>query len=991
MPTPALPAVEIAADDFSRSRRDNQNGNPGQLYNAQSGRYEPANAGRRGSVRKDQNFRPPSLLLRGSNNDQHAPAEPSAAFQARRGSQQEGSPWTRRGSSTRSGDFGPQGRRMSTSKGSISSNDQHRRDSQHSQPLQSPESPAFAQHRPGQDSQATQQPTTSAIQSPALEHSQAAQSTRPLTGMSQDGSVKEREDVTVQKQLMREKRELAIKRKKEEEEWEEAAKKERIRLKMESLGMPPLDEKKEQKPNPQKVEIEKRIPEAIQTEKEPLPKTEVSKDVSQAAEQPQNLPFSSAKSPPKPPAPHASGAPQQYGMMRVHGAPANNVLQSDSDRINVDKLRSPAPQQKISPPILQTRAEGGERLPSPTVNGITMQKHAELFMHNSPDIPNQNAVRDSRQQSWNHPLRDPNMLPGWNGQGVTRDSPAGNSVWGAPSPARPLGNGAFERGIQRPRSRQQEQFNMPTLAPIGPPKHVPLLRDHREPNRAHDMGPTSLMEDFQTIPTFPPTEAPRPVSSSDLNRRSTGAENKISPPGFASGPQSRTPLNNMEHSVRGSESHRLAAWSNFPDTSAKEDAEKNRQRATRFEEEIRTGIQRESPQLPIMHETFRHVVFDEQTGKRRIDSVSRGLNTHGQLLPHVNGAIQNATFGNTSHVPPVSAGRVESRYFPSTNRGGMQLQYPFMPHRRSSSPPPPDSAFHPAYASDYGHPLVKLPMVKDRPKVRLPPSVVSPIQSPAMAAMQPIPLRAVSQPLVNNPSWQDRFNGLLGVKKSSPERYFAQVAAFSATKEPLDLPASAAVDAAVTLPPKSSGVVGQSATLQIESRDLEEKEALFDAREPGSLPVVMLPIKKVEPAWSTVRPLKHSPNRQLRESKKVEPESKKTFEEIEKEIGTEGGILIFVHLAGMENIKSTTLPRPNWRVIGQRSMGRDQQQQQQRLRNFSGNNKLHKGFKSRESSGNYNQHPRISQGGPPRNVSHNHHARMQPVESPWANKVVPAH
>ena len=997
-PPPPSAAVEIAADDFTRTRRDAPNGNLGQLYNAQSGQYEPANAGRRGSMRKEQNFRAPSVLQRGSINDQYGPAEPSAAFQTHRSaSQQDASLWSRRRSSVVSGDSGPQGRRTSTSKGSDTSkipNDvlQQRRESLQSQPLQSPSTPGF----PQRESSPAQQLPRSALQSPALQHSQLSQDSRPAA-VSESPISNTRDDVAAQKQLMKEKREMAIKRKKEEEEREEAAKKERIRLKMEKLGLPPLTEKKEAgKKEPEKKEIEKRGSEVVKPEKKELEKQEVVNNVPQAPTQPQEVPAVSSGSPPKPPVPDASGTPQQYGMMRVHGAPSNNVPPPSSERLIIEKTRAQAPPQRISPPGLEPKVEQGEPLPSPMVNGVTSQKQADHPMHRLSDVPNQNVVREPRQQPWGNAPRDPNSYTGWNGQGIARDQSTSSNVWGPPSHSRTLGNGTFDRSVQRPQSRPQEQFASPALAPIGPPRNLQRPREQTEPLRPNEASPAPVVEDFQTIPSFPPSEAPAPsISRPDLTSRSSNGEKQISPHHFINGVQPKPQINNMERPSQGPEQQRsaLAAWGNSPAMLAREDAEKSRQlaqqHAARLAEEVRTGIRHE-PQLPVMNETWRQVRVDEQGGQRHIVGVSRGQNTHGSSVSsQMNGDVRSGPFLNGATMTPVTAASVGrgSRFFPSAGRG-VSAQYPggspWMPgYPRSPSPPPPDTdaECHPAFIGDRKHPLVNLPYMKEKPKVRLPPSVTTPVQSPRMAEVRAVPFRAVSQPLVNNPSWQDRFNGLLGVKKTSPDKKFAHVADFSATKVPLDLP-SVQFSASVSLPPRSGEATSQS--LQVASKDIEDEEALFENREFGSLPVVLIPTKAPEVGWEPAKPMKKGQYKQPKLSKEVEAASREPF--VEREITSAGGILIFVKMMGMAVPKSATMPRRDRQNGGHGAS---------RPRNFSGNAKSGKGAKSRESSGNYNNSPKPLHSGPQRSITHggpNQHMRTQPSKSQsvWGSRVANA-
>ena len=979
IPPPQPLAMEIAADDFTRTRRDTQNGNLGQLYNAQSGQYEPANTGRRGSIRKDQNFRPPSLLQRGSTNEQHGPAEPSAAFQTHRsGNQQDAPAWTRRGSSTVSGDSGPQGRRTSMNKGTDLPRIPHDllQQRRESQPLQSPSTPGFGQTQASQHgSSPAQQLPHSAVQSPAMQHSQPSQEPISATGSpyqnrniaSESTIPSTRDDVAAQKQLMKEKRELAIKRKKEEEEREEAAKKERIRLKMEKLGLPPLEEKKE----PEKKTIEKRAAESSKVGQKETEQLEATLDVGQTPSQLQEPPPSLPLSPPKPPLPDASGTPQQYGMMRVHGTPSNNTPQPGVERLVMEKTMTQAPSQLISLPGREIKAEKNEQLSLPMVNGV--HKQTDLVSQKSaPEV--QHLVREQRQQSWNHGSRDNNSYSGWNGQnaGMAREQSVSNSVWGPPTQHRTLGNGTFDRSVQRPQSRQQEQFSSPALAPIGPPRQLQRLREVPH-TRVNDISPTPIAEDFQTIPTFPPSEAPTPSIRPEISSRPTGGDQQIPAAQIGAATHPRSHISNTEGPSSRPELQKstLAAWGNFHVA----DAEKNRllaqQHAARLAEEARTGVRHE-PSLPVMNETWRQVKVDEQGGQRHIIGISRGQNTHGQTVaPQINGDVRSSSFTNTAGIAPAMAAGVGrgSRFFPSAGRGiqpHFQGVSSFLPgYPRSPSPPPPDNDIHPVFAGDRGRPLVNLPFMKEKPKVRLPPSVVTPAQSPQMAEVRVAPLRAVSQPFANNPSWQDRFNGLLGVKKTSPEKKFAHVAEFSATKVPLD-PSEAQVSASVSLPPKSGEGTNQS--LEVSSKAMEDEEALFENREFGSLPAVLIPSKAPEIGWSPAKSMRRGQYKQSRLGKEVDATSKEPLM-IEKDIIANNGIiLISVKLVGMAASKLVPLPRSNAQNPGQGG---------QRSRNASGNMKPGKPYKPRDSSGGYghnpghnsSHNPKNSHGGPQRNIA----------------------
>ncbi|KAJ9142870.1 hypothetical protein NKR19_g7080 [Coniochaeta hoffmannii] len=280
------PPKEIAADDFSRSPwRDGPGATNRELFNSQSGRYEPV-MDRRGSVRTDPHSRPAAVLQRASQHETQGPAEPSAAFQTSRVSEQHNPYGRRRGSSIVSGGSGS----YMHLKG------------QHEHPLGPPEvlsarresftavtdgprspvrnfSPS-AQH-PGQRPLANQ--TWQPHISPASVHSvpQSQPTAAPLPAEPQPGVPAGRsieEDLALQKRLMHEKRELAKKRRQEEEAREEAARRERIRLKLEALGPAPESRsakkaatKEESPAEPQTQQNETPVP---QIQKHPVPDTQ---------------------------------------------------------------------------------------------------------------------------------------------------------------------------------------------------------------------------------------------------------------------------------------------------------------------------------------------------------------------------------------------------------------------------------------------------------------------------------------------------------------------------------------------------------------------------------------------------------------------------------------------------------------------------------------------------------------------------------------------
>lgn len=239
-------AREIAPDDFSRSpRRDNQ-----QLFNSQSGRYEPV-PDRRGMARTEYHPRQPAVLQRPMHSELQGPAEPSAAFQTTHTS---GGYGRRRGSSNVSGGSGGFARPSRPYDQSMGPPDalSARRPSFNSvgdHPI-SPEafSPSMPANNPGLPAQGG--PTRQPGASPWQARASPAMSTNALQipsvnemptvpgpdGPPTDNAV---ETVEYQKRLMKERREAAIRRRQELEAKEEAEKRERLAKKLEALGPPP--------------------------------------------------------------------------------------------------------------------------------------------------------------------------------------------------------------------------------------------------------------------------------------------------------------------------------------------------------------------------------------------------------------------------------------------------------------------------------------------------------------------------------------------------------------------------------------------------------------------------------------------------------------------------------------------------------------------------------------------------------------------------------
>ncbi|KAI1373246.1 hypothetical protein F4677DRAFT_456072 [Hypoxylon crocopeplum] len=230
------PTKEIAADDFSRSGfRDGHPGNHSQLYNSHSGRYEPV-TDRRGS-RNESYGRQPAVLQRPPLHDQQGPAEPSAAFQTSRTSGHEAPYGRRRGSSNVSGTSGSLAHNFGRPHDlAIPPPEllQPRSDSVGTTGAESPVSartfsPANTHQTPRLQSSNLYQPRPSPGQTHSTPHY------NPPTA---DAAPQE-EDFEIQKKIMRERRENAIRRRIQEEIREEEAKQARLAEKLKAMGPAP--------------------------------------------------------------------------------------------------------------------------------------------------------------------------------------------------------------------------------------------------------------------------------------------------------------------------------------------------------------------------------------------------------------------------------------------------------------------------------------------------------------------------------------------------------------------------------------------------------------------------------------------------------------------------------------------------------------------------------------------------------------------------------
>ncbi|TIA55555.1 hypothetical protein D6C79_00395 [Aureobasidium pullulans] len=873
------PTREMATDTFDRSWKEGERTNR-ELFNSQSGRYEPAPEHRRGSRQQDQYHRQPAVLQRPTAGA--GPAEPSAAFQARTNSQTEGSPWGRRRGSSVSGNM-LRDRRMSSSSRVFD--------------------PAEPSPEAVPEGNGELQPSATAPEAPNHQTDGPAPS-----------AVSIEEEREKQKKLMQEKREAAVRRRQEEEQREEAERRERIRKKMEALGM--SLEKTPSQDKPEKVEKQ--------------PEAQKQADAPSAT--------ASKASPDKPPAAELAAPRKEQPRTEAHVSPIKQL--------------SPRKEKAVEPSLSFT--QNPTPITRPTHGSLSSPQLPGLQQH-SPNGPTRSPYQQSSLQGMNtssfsspgdqkaQPARLPSISSGdsftatpWGSTSMT--SHTAPNLWGPPpSNNRHIGNGTFDAGYSSisPSSRSQHQ-NAPFAAPFSRP-YPPRV----SPNAFGQPGsaqPNPMDQQYGSLSTLD-ERMPEPVGASALAGASPLPEPaRLAYPTPIAPPQKTTPRQQPHRDT--------SAWTNFSNNAqaAREEA----QTAARSQDE------RAKPSAPqqVRHahahanwtvsETFKQTRrgedrFPEDSTPTRavppgphragaIGSIRSGPHRTHQVVPgplspiaqqsmhhppppggeqlHMAGegivrlpsgpSNFSRAFGSPGHVttgvrlPPLAAYASNVQPLPlpiqPSTPGSTQQQSRFFPSALYGGSPPPEEADHPVFGGDSRHPHVNLPTPK--PKVKLPPAAEVDHEQPSPVTMP----RSVhsytagavgARPLVQTQDWQARFNGLFG--KAQVTTTTPPSPPKTPPKEQAPAPAVASVSrissdtviaqsaTTVSLPRSSSPV---STYTKIVSKpgvdDIFDGELSF-----GSTPRVFLPrgVTYPEPPATVSTPVRpHS-----RFHKAVDPQSKRVY------------------------------------------------------------------------------------------------------------------
>ncbi|RDW74678.1 uncharacterized protein DSM5745_07340 [Aspergillus mulundensis] len=772
---------EIAADDFNRSWKETQPGTR-ELYNSRSGRYEPVPEPRKGgNYRNEQSFRTPSVLQRPTAPGEHAgPAEPSAAFQTHRTSGQDGGHWTRRRTSSNvSGGSGSFGRRMSIGRPDLVQKPFEARRGSLANGMAEPPFQAREHHpiepqlrdvSPKRHGAGPSWPPRDSIVASERVPSVAAGVNQASTadGQPRVPQPPQEDPVAMQERIMKEKRLEARQRRLEQEEKEEAAKRERIRQKLEALGPPPEKPKAKNKGSPEVSKVE-------------------------------SITSGPALSPPKPPVPEPTGAPKQYGMMKVHHP--DTVKKLIERERNQDKPVTVTSARRPSSPSREAKAD------AVTTNGL-QPSHGPTGP--VEDIPAEQRV-DEENAQWMGGMNVPNYAPWTANKKLVGPAPPITNPWKPFTNDKTLGNGIFDQ----------------TLVGNFPARDLalrnPLGLDHSSLPPSTQPFPTATRsaQESTTISPLPSPEA-RHASYDTLS--------PIARPGPIGPPRAQHP--HWQNDTR------TAAWNDFHAVATKREAEEN--------EKLRSEMNaRESqPSLQItFNETWRQVRSGDQAGQRQIVGVSRSTEGNPPLsnpLTSLEHPVGPLPFVEPHARPLVSFPTRSSRFFPQAMEN-RKPAYEEMDFFRSPSPPPPEEiSTHPVYFGDSNRPLVHLPAPK--PIVKLPPKVVvPPPPPPTFASMVASNIRPGPASTATN--WQERINTLFG-KKTAPEKRNA-LAVSSASKEPLDVQLHVAA-VSVSLPYNGETQLGDG---ELTARQVEEAEEMFEDREVGSLPVVRVPTMAPPAAW----------------------------------------------------------------------------------------------------------------------------------------------
>jgi hypothetical protein len=845
-PTP-LPAREIAADTFDRSWRENEKGNR-ELFNSANGRYEPAPEGRRGSGRLEAPVRKPAVLQRSTpvpGSNESGQPQPGSQMDMGQGSTL-------------------QGRQDIASK--------------------APEIPGTSIERVAEAPQ-------SAVAAANLDSNSAwAKQMPPQSDAPAEPTISMEDALKLQEKVMREKRELAIKRRKEEEEQEAVAKQERLKAKLAALegaGKSKKDREAEAAAAAAAAPagtIESKAAESAQARNNGnanavLPKPPSVATVDSTSALP-SVPKADARSYDK----NVTKQPLN-NQKSPQNIPSERQFVHDQSKVGADA----------------TTEHGGRPRPSPESNGRDVFTQSSPAFTSPPSFQQNPADRKAQAAFGLSPnLASESTFSPW------PKALSSTSVWGTSG----IGNGTFDSSNTfAPLSNLGSSSSLPPPPGMGlqtssriSPKTFP--GEDRSTSMQHQpsaqgQSQTSHSSDSRKFASGMDSRGEMFANQSRLHVGSSapGLGRPVHPPGPI-GPPSRAHLNNEQSKSNPS----LAQWHNLANEmpshmqgQPEEDVASNSKDLNGRPEGhvFRETFKKIAPALdgrlgvPRRFESTEFTVHDKDSLSRATLAPQSNLQrpTHDQSVRHATPLAPWAASGLNSVALPADSQDLNRRNMttqqppigpppssdaqpavlpphlrPKANFPTVPIESVIAPH--GLAPPPPETESHPVNTGNAHRPQVKLPPPQAR--VRLPPSSAS-ARAPASAQSAPNMMNSrqlsnlgspgAQRPPAQNPDWQLRFNGLFGraavstetppsPPKTPPKSVDSALAVASSTKMFMDYSQNTASrGATVSLPSPKRTVTGAPTALKYRDSFTKPTSAhLFDeVRSFGSRPVVVIP------------------------------------------------------------------------------------------------------------------------------------------------------
>ncbi|TQS37758.1 hypothetical protein Golomagni_01756 [Golovinomyces magnicellulatus] len=784
------PAKQIAADDFRRNWRDSPNGSR-ELYNAQSGRYEPANEKRRGSLRNEARPHQPSVLQRSHHENS---AEPSPVSQTLRASVQDNPAEDSPGIQTHRAEVqDSHSRRRNSSNLSVSSEKasirMSRGDIPNSQeileipkgslvndelnsPVKSSSSAQQPYHRNNQSQiwQSRVAPPTG-HQSPQANHGKV----KPIDKAENQSHCNQAtyEDIfEAQKKAMQVKRELAIARRREEEEKETAEREERIKLKLASMG-----------PSPEKVK------------KEPQKQCKSSLSQNQVRG-------------------HTKHAPDETNKIDPE------VLKSSIDS-------SESKEKSSLPSAIETNSVGKQISTDVRPNGNQIL----------PSVSPENQISQSSRppQSWQNNTND--RFKPW--APAPSQHSSSRNVWGPPTNDRTLGNGTFNPELSR---LPEISSHTGPIGPLSSNRNNPLGQS-REYSRPAPIGPPNRR---QTQVSLQDSN----IRSAVVNSGWGSLPNKIAEEDARQAQRQEIEMarvRDLREKGLLTDPPPPVVHDTWRQVSMKENGSRSKIQSnnTKIHNEPAKSWQDQEHIIS----TRKTVEEQEIMPRRPLDSIGTqqkfcdawktpNINAHpirdSRFFPN------NKDLRTTGDDPNISHGRPESPIPPPPTQQGHPAYDGDVTHPHVSFPRPP--------------PIVKLPppitMAPIGPPK--PTSFAAVVATPAISTVHRNPTRVQpkapqtrdirrEEPVAGN--WQDKINSLIGRKYSPPK--LNSLAVDSSSKKALEVPNQQKL-ATVSLPSRISGNVSAEIG-SVETKPASE--ICFEEQEMGSLPPIKMPLKPPAAAW----------------------------------------------------------------------------------------------------------------------------------------------